>query len=394
MKKLTRCFAFLAALAISATAMADKDFDISGFARLVAGSMDTDSVHYLNYSRSVSFDRDSLIAVQASGNISDKFSATGQLIYHSGPHRNSGVEWAYVTYHPNKKLKIKVGKLRTPFFNYSDVIDVGFSYPWASPPKQVYQGFLFSNFKGANISYNFAIEDVGYYFEGYWGEYDDRLYVNDDEFDTRVNDLRGTVAHINISNFSFRVSYHTGEVKFKQQGLIQLAQTLSQLGFQQSANSVSTEGQTSAYQAGLMYDALDYFARFEWMKLDSELTTFPETDGYYGTLGYNFYPYTLHYTYANHSSEFRDPVDEIPIGLSPELDMLSQTYRGVFEYLNTNDVQTHTLGFRWDYKSNLAFKLDVSRLSGQLRKNGETLSPSEATDKVATLLHLGVEWIF
>lgn len=371
---------------------AKNNIEISGFARLVGGALDSDNVSYLDYDNNLSFDNDSLVALQASGSFNKSWSATAQAIYHSGPHRESGIEWAYLTYHYNNKLKIKAGKLRTPFFNYSDVIDVGFAYPWVTPPKQVYQPFLFSNFLGANVSYNFTHNDIGYDVEAYWGKFDDNLYVNGDDFKTEVDDLRGIVAKINIKNLTVRFSYHKGYVSFEQQELQQLATSLKASGFTKSADSIANYGNIQAIQAGLSYDALDYFARFEIMKLDGDVLAFPDTSGYFGTIGYNFFPFTIHYTYADHNSDYNSPINEIPIGVNPQLNFLYESYVDVFNYLNTNDVQSNTIGMRWDYSQQIAFKLDISKLQGQLVN--QTLDAPSSEKEQATLIKAGVEWVF
>lgn len=379
-------------VAFAKTPFAYENIELSGFARLVGGLLDTEDVSYLDYNSEFKLGNDSLIALQASTDINNSLSATAQLIYHSGPHRNSGVEWAYLTYKVNNKLKVKAGKLRTPFFSYSDVIDVGFAYPWLTPPKQVYQPFVFSNFMGANISYNFTHNDIGYYLEGYWGQFDDTTYVNGEDFKTKVDDLRGLIANINIANLSFRISYHIGDVAFQQQELNDLSKVLSDAGFHKSANSIGTYGDIQAWQAGLGYDALNYFARFEFMNLSSDLLTLAETTGYYITLGYNLYPFTFHFTFADHNSDFSSPLVEIPYGVTPQLDVLYQSYNDVFDYLNTNDVRSGTIGMRWDYLSNLSFKFDVTQLSGQLVNEQQSLKSNQ--NNRAWMLKAGVEWIF
>ena len=377
-------------LAILSPNVAANELNISGFARLLAGTTDSKDVSYLGYDNSLSFDEHSLFAMQADLDITKILSATTQLIYHSVENRQSGVEWAYLTYHHSKKLKLKVGKLRTPFFNYSDVIDVGFAYPWISPPKQVYQSFLFSNFDGVNVTYNSAINGITYDVEGYWGEFDDDIYHNNREYKTDVKDLRGLVTSFTANNLSVRMSYHTARVSFIENDLQLLANSLNQLGFTESAKSISAKGEINNWQTSISYNALNYFAQLEVMKIDGNILPTPKTLGYYFTLGYHFPLFTLHYTFADHDSEFAQPLTEIPDD-TPELAFLRTNYESVFTALVTNDIKTNTLGVRWDYSNSTAVKFDLTHLSGQTLKPG---SPQANSQQNALLLQAGIEWIF
>ena len=144
----------IVATAHHSTALADisERVEISGFGRIIGGYLSTDSAKYEKYTNSIDFSQQSLLAVQGDVRITDHLSLSGQLLAHASSQRESGVEWLYLNYEPSANWRFKIGKLRTPFFRYSDVLDVGFTYPWISAPQQVYSGFLFSNYeKSLNI---------------------------------------------------------------------------------------------------------------------------------------------------------------------------------------------------------------------------------------------------
>ena len=138
------------------------------------------------------------------------------------------------------------------------------------------------------------------------------------------------------------------------------------------------------------YNALNYFAQLEVMKIDGNILPTPKTLGYYFTLGYHFPLFTLHYTFADHDSEFAQPLTEIPDD-TPELAFLRTNYESVFTALVTNDIKTNTLGVRWDYSNSTAVKFDLTHLSGQTLKPG---SPQANSQQNALLLQAGIEWIF
>jgi len=385
-------FIFLLVQAPSSLAE-DRNIEISGFARVVAGKLSSDSLSVNGYDNKFRFSEESLFAVQVNGQLTDKISATGQLLYHSSDNRDSGIEWAYLTYHYNQRLNFKLGKLRTPFFQYSDVIDVGLSYPWITPPKQVYREYIFSTFEGANVSYNFAGEELAYYFEGYWGKFDDDITTNGHNTPTTVDDLRGVVINIVDDNISFRVSYHKGYVEIEQEFVDNFALTLEQLGFKKSALSLNTVGDVKSIQAGITYDNLNYFARVELMRISGNIPFVPKSKGGYVTLGYYFHPFTAHLTYATNNSDSPSTVNEIPIGFSPQLDQLAYGYKGIFNFIKDTDKDSITLGLKWDLKTNVALKMDVSMLDLKLPTTNILLE-STTKKKRTNLIQVGLEWVF
>ena len=134
--RVLKFFFTLLIIAFSAVTFAEDDdkLQFSGFARLVLGYLDDKDANYLDYDNSLRIDKESLIGFQIDYQAFDSLAFTGQLIGHTDKERDSGIEWLYLTYTPTKKLKFKLGRQRTPFLNYSDVIDVGYAYPWATLP--------------------------------------------------------------------------------------------------------------------------------------------------------------------------------------------------------------------------------------------------------------------
>ena len=115
----------------------------SGFARLVGGYLDAGDVHYAGYNDSLSFGQHSLLALQTDVELTETLSFTTQLLAHASATRDSGVEWAYLSWRPSSDWNFKAGKMRTPFYLHSDTLDVGYTYPWIIPPQQVYAPYLF-----------------------------------------------------------------------------------------------------------------------------------------------------------------------------------------------------------------------------------------------------------
>ncbi|MAK90517.1 MAG: hypothetical protein CMI13_04685 [Oleibacter sp.] len=404
-------------LSLSAGAVAiTDDFEVAGFARIVGGYMDgAGGQDYNGYTDDVSLQQESLLALQPTFSFTDTLSVTGQFIAHSDDNRDSGTEWAYLSYRPSNAWHFRAGKLRMPFFSYSDSLDVGYSYPWISPPAQVYRNYLFSTFEGISGSYNYAGESFALNLENYYGYYDGPIRIAGTRVDVdgELNDLRGLVININSHNVGLRLSYHTGFNESIIYPLLPFEDALNQTGFPDSARSINSRGKVVFREAALTYDTLSTFYKAEWVHTTTEFQIAPALTGYYFTAGYIFGNWTLHGTYASNSYSNTHPQTELQDLLdsgalppdSPQFAQLSELAGGyylLFNSLPDGALDTYTLGLRWDFDINMALKADISYLNETSPRSGFFATPSTGfytesniEEKFqATLYQLGWEWIF
>lgn len=391
------------ALIIASTSnisIADEDFydrfEFSGFARVIGGYLDTNKAEYEGYSNSLSLEEQTLVALQSDVRITNSLSVSAQLLAHSGSERDTGIEWLYLTYEPNQNWRFKLGKLRTPFFRYSDVIDVGFAYPWITPPQQIYSGFLFSNYEGASGSYNFNIDDINIEVEAYYGVYNGTFDRAGEEIAIDVDEIKGIILGLNKGNFSARISSIQSSDFFADiPGFNDFANAIEFAGYPENAESLRFNADATAYQANLNYDTLDYFLAAEFIKIDSDLLSVPQLDAYYLTAGYNFYPFQVHATYSSSDSANNVAENLIPKGTDVQLTQLSFAYDAITQNLPLYDLNSVSLGARWDFRHNMSAKAEVTFLDGEPNQNSFYSQISDETfDRKATLYQFGVEWIF
>lgn len=373
----------------------DPSFHFSGFSRVVAGILDDENASFEGYDNSVSFGERSLLGVQLDARLNEHFSITSQALYHSSDERDSGIEWLYLTYRPSKSVRFKAGRMRTPFFNYSDVLDVGFAYPWISPPQQVYSAYLFDYYDGASASYEMGGAGITMDIEGYIGEFNDSFFIGNEEVNANTNDYRGIVVNIRAEKLHVRLSTHRAGVDVDLPELNQFADILRQANFPLSANSLNTSGNIKVEQIGVNYDDLNYFFKTELIKIEGSSLIVPEISSYYFTAGYIAQPFTFHATYANNTSDVTDPINEIRRGVVPELDVLAANYDAVFNSIANDTLQSFTLGVRWDFKLSMALKLEYTHLRGeQGQRSFFEISNDAAFDRRANLVQVAWEWIF
>jgi hypothetical protein len=368
----------------------------SGFARVVGGYLDESSATYGQYSNSLNFSQQSLLAVQADVTITDSISLSGQLLAHSSDERDSGLEWLYLTYELNSNWRFKAGKLRTPFFRYTDVLDVGFAYPWISPPQQVYSGFLFSNYEGLSSTYSFSLKELNFDIEGYYGTYTGEISRAGQDIDIEINEIKGLIGTLSRGNLTARASVtQSSDFYADFPGFSDFADVIERAGYPQNAESLRFNGKATGYQANINYDTLDYFIAAEWVKIKSDLLVVPQLEAYYLTLGYHFSPFQTYLTFASSKSSNNITENFIPKGVTPQLTELSFAYDGITGNLPLFSLDSLSIGLRWDLHYNLSTKLEMTYLSGE---EGEDSFFEDITDpnfnRKAPLYQVGVEWIF
>jgi hypothetical protein len=380
---------------VFAIAEDNEKLQFSGFSRVVMGYLDDENAEYVGYDNSVNFNQQSLLGLQADYRLNDNLSFTGQVVGYTDEQRNSGLQWLYLTYNPNNSLQIKLGRQRIPFFNYSDSLDVGFAYPWLTLPQQFYDTAFFSTFDGVLANYEYAVNNWVINYEGYWGRFDDKIYLTSQEIDTKVIGMFGFNATVGYENFTLRASYNQGDVGIEQDEAIQFGQLLRQFGFTDNADWLNANGLLEFYQFSANYENLDYFVRSEISKMVGEGGLLADVDSFYISAGYNFYPYTVYISYGKKDLHFDHLANEIPFGVSSDLDTLAATYLGVLASFPDDKSIGTKIGVRWDWQSNLAFKAEMT-----LVKANDEISNDYAVrdlgdfDGRAILHQLGVEWVF
>lgn len=378
----------------SAFAEDEDKLQFSGFARIVAGYLDDKNAEYLDYDNSISIDKESLIGLQADYQIIDSLALTGQVIGHAGNQRDSGIEWLYLTYTPSDSLSFKLGRQRVPILNYSDVIDVGYAYPWATLPQQLYTRYFFSTFDGLMVNYEFTEKEFVFNIEAYWGHFEDKVVIDNRDIDAEVSNFSGLIGRLNYNNWSFRASYHQGDADVPLDELNQFGEQLGQLGFSQSAESLKTAGEIRVYQLSANYENLKYFVRSEFNYLEADFIVVPETTGYFISTGYNYFPFTTYLSYSKSKTEYAQAANDIPIGVNPQLDGLAFGYQAVFKQLPIDSSEAFTIGTRWDLQAGLALKGEISLLKGEEPDRAHFSINDPNFDRQALLYLLALEWVF
>lgn len=98
----------------------------------------------------------SLMALQGTFSLSDDTQAIMQLISRGEGGWDTELEWAYLSHQLTNDLQVRAGKMRLPFFMYSDSLEVGYAQPWARAPSVVYSPTI-TSYVGADASYTYNL---------------------------------------------------------------------------------------------------------------------------------------------------------------------------------------------------------------------------------------------
>jgi hypothetical protein len=122
------------------------------------GASTTDEENY-GYSDKVEYRSKAIVGLQTHYRLSEKTQAVTQIIGQGEKDFDPEFRWAYLAHQYSDAIQARAGRIKTPFYYYSETLDVAFSYPWVSPPGNIYSPEL-SAFEGFDILYNFAMADT------------------------------------------------------------------------------------------------------------------------------------------------------------------------------------------------------------------------------------------
>ncbi|HEY9135721.1 MAG TPA: hypothetical protein VIM85_07995 [Pseudomonadales bacterium] len=191
---------------------------INGFLSAAVSTLDEDNVLTSagGLSNSENHASNAIAGLQFDFTINDKTNAVLQLTANGLGHRDSqdspgtvAAEWAYLAYHLTDNLTFRAGRLRLPFYMASEYLEVGYAYPWVSPPGAVYGLLPFDSYYGADVTYNFNLAGIDIAYQGYRGTVE--LETNFGTFN--IKGIYGNALTFTKGPYSFRTSFSQAKVE-------------------------------------------------------------------------------------------------------------------------------------------------------------------------------------
>lgn len=98
---------------------------VDGFGTLAAVQNDNHSVSFYDADDRTDWNTDSMLGLQVKLPLLDRLSLTGQVVARGYENYDLQVEWMFLTYEAADDLYLRGGRLRIPFFMFSDSLEVG-----------------------------------------------------------------------------------------------------------------------------------------------------------------------------------------------------------------------------------------------------------------------------
>ena len=386
-------------------AISEQSLRLSGFgtAGYVAGGNDElyfvrDWSQAATNQTNTGFVADSRLGVQANYTINPDWAAVVQMVsrYKAQPTWADAVEWAFLSYHPSTDSTIRVGRMGMDVFALSDYRNVGYAYTWVRPPTEFYGWIPIYSIDGADIATNINSFDSLIRPKFFVGSGKATIPTTGGDFNFQANAAFGTSILMEHDVWRFRLSYVHMKVgsSFPFSALTNPLQEASPVWTEATnyADQLNIYGSSIKYSAAaLNYDDGNWQLQSEFSHTVSESEFMPDGNRGYISLGRRFNDWLPFINFSKSTDPVHPNVVAPPgFGLEP---LASETNY----VLNLNRLRQYTwsLGVRWDFAPNMAWKLqaDRSKISDPGAALWDVISPTWSGGS-RTLLSSTFDFVF
>lgn len=296
---------------------------VSGFGSVVAGKSNIEAA-YMGYSEDEwEIDEDTLLGIQLEATITDKLKFVTQVVSKGRYDYDVVAEMAYISYRADS-FTVRAGKFATPFFMFSDYLDVGYAYPMLRPSNELYDNIIVSSYEGMELLIPIELENSSIILQPYAGvsKLDERDAKGVGE--TTFEDFFGATVHWYVNDLTLRASYAKG---------------VSEYSEYKAAEWALDDKKGEFISVGAHYDNGDLLAMIEAaeIKLDGY---FSDTISVSGLVGYRIHTVM---PYAS-MSWLKTTDNDLRVSGNP---------------LNYK-TNSYSVGARWDIFRNVALKVDFA----------------------------------
>ncbi|WP_444713798.1 hypothetical protein [Marinobacter sp. NSM] len=299
----------------------------------------------------------SLFALQGTFDVTQKSQIVMQLVGRGADDWEPEVEWAYLSHRPTNNLQLRAGKMRIPFFMYSDSLEVGYAQPWARPPQSVYGPIAVTSYVGADASYNWNFDNSSLnanFFTGFTDE-------DGNSGDVQLRNIAGLNLSWTDYVWTIRGVAATAEAD------IDATRLAAQAPAGSNVDTVLADGERgNFFGLGASYDDGSWQIIGEVTRVEVD-GKFADTDSAYLSVGHRFGNWTPYLAVGwVESKDDNERLGFVTTGggtiLAPESILNFQR-------------EDYSVGTRWDITPGVAIKADVTHSRGFDKGTGN-LNPS------------------
>jgi hypothetical protein len=383
-------------------------WSVSGFGSLGGIGTDTNAIKFYRdttqtkgVGKSWTVTTDSRFGLQLDIALNEQFHITTQYIIrdHAGDFFEQNLEWAFLRWSPSSDVDIRVGRLGIDSFLLSDYRDVGYAYPWMRPPHEFYAHILGSHFDGFDISKHYRLGNNFIKLKLFAGYSHGNLRQSSKIIEAPI---AGANIGYNTGNWRTKIGYTYLQLlnEALNDNIIKLINdprlNIILPGFSNIAprfSNVNTYGHFLS--VGSTYDNGLWQIQTEAAYTNTNSLYFTSRASAYLSIGRRFANITL-YTLYGISHSFQNPLD------IPKPTLLIPLFQEVYNQLDTlankngQDEQSLSLGLRWDFYTNIAFKVQWSHYwigAPNNTQQWEKVPPQSAPHNI-NVWSVGIDFIF
>ncbi len=341
------------------------DLTINGFASIKAGmTLDSDDTLY-GYENSLDFKNESLFAVQLMSDLGDKLSVTAQLMGRGANDFDVEFEWAFISYELSDEVRINAGRLRTPFYKYSDFRDVGYAYDWLRVPQSVY-GLGFDNIEGISLYHTTQLGNFDSSLQLIAGAYDGDARISNTDVNAEIKDVLGATWELSQDWYSMRAAYLIGKVSVATESVqLQPGVTfgdffngLAGAGLGALVAQIDiVEDDGAFFGVGFTADKNDWLLVAEYTTLKVDNSFIADQKNLYISLGRRFDSITPYISYEKEDNPAKTEIYAPYLATLPPQLLLPVV--GIVQS-QAREATTYNLGLRYDFHPSAAFKIQYS----------------------------------
>lgn len=336
----------------------------SGFGTLGAVVTNDDDLRFARIgidrpgSESPDFGPDSVLGVQGNLSLSEHTGAVVQLVSRESPRGDYDprVALAFVSHALTPTLTARIGRMRVPFFMWSDSLDINYANPWVRPPVEVYGLNPFTDLDGIDLLYRTRIGNADIEIHPYIGSSYIPLYKNGRG---RLRDLWGVNLALTFEHLSLHLGH--GEAKlalhWNDDEYNMLIGALRASGLDSVAQGLSGHAGYAAFSsAGFQWDDGEWLVAGEYARRENR-SYVSSAHAWQLTIGHRFGA-ALPYLMVARQTEDRPTSGSVllPPG-SP-----FAAFIAAFDTSRNLAQRSATAGVRWDFARNAAFKAEFSHM--------------------------------
>lgn len=352
--------AVLTASTVAGPARADDGWRVSGFGTIgaVLTSDSEASLFRTGIStpsrQGLDFGPDSILGLQLNRQIGNGADLTAQVIVREdqSSHVEPRLAWAFARFTPLADLEVRVGRLRSPFFMYSDSVWINFANIWIRPPQEVYGLNPFTDLDGADLMWRTQIAEIDLELRPFIG----RSILSLPKRKAELERIYGLNLTAHLGDWSFFLGHAESPfgLPWGDAVFTSLDAALRRSPFASVAGELSGDNGYARFDAiGFQWDSSDYLFSAEYARRAVN-RYIPSAHGWHITLARRFGVLAPYVMLAGQIED--EPVTDADLSAIPPLQA------GLDAFLESRNTaqRSASVGVRWDFHRNAALKVELT----------------------------------